>query len=57
MKTKEQEREIIRDNVSLAYVNGHVTHQQAEQALVALDEHWEELDSPAASAQRQGDAG
>jgi hypothetical protein len=56
MKTKEQERETIRDNVSLAYVNGHVTHQQAGQALVALDEHWQELDSPAASAQRQGAA-
>ncbi len=51
-KAIKQERARIRDRIAMAYVNGHISHEQAEQALSALARHWH-----AADAQRQERAG
>ncbi len=34
------EKEIILQNISLAFVNGHISQDQAQQATDGLQEHW-----------------
>jgi len=41
--TPEQERRQINDNISMAFVNGHITAQEAAEAHDALAEHAAEI--------------
>jgi hypothetical protein len=43
--TKERERAIVLENISLAVVNGHITRAEAEQARAALIEEWRIIDN------------
>lgn len=43
--TIEQEREAVRDNVALAFVNGKIPYNQAAAALTALESHWTETEN------------